>query len=91
MLPSYILGTTFGSLFLNTFVSLPLRMQEDACTYLPFEDHFQLAILAESPSPTHDKSLEAHFVRLHDSTGPDGYNNLVGHPTASRKFWAMLD
>jgi predicted GIY-YIG superfamily endonuclease len=67
----------------------PRRMADDARAHQPFNQHFNLDVLATCATQAQADSLEAHFILLLKATGPMGYNDLPGAPRASAKVHAM--
>lgn len=67
----------------------PTRMREDWELYRPFQRHFSLSVLGTVTSKYEADQLERDSIFRFAARGPQGYNDLEGKPTASKKFWLL--
>ena len=67
----------------------PTRMQGDVQQFQPFKSFFHMTELDCTNDPFEANRLESHYIRLHNATGPRGYNNLSSKPGSSKKFWFL--
>ena len=64
-------------------------MRDDAATYTPFRQYFELEVLQEGLSKWEAKDLERSLIEQHQARGPQGYNSAKGHPASARQFWYL--
>lgn len=64
-------------------------MAADVAAYKPFNDHFELTVLARGLNKWAAKEMEGKLIEKHKTRGPAGYNTMRGHPPSTRQFWYL--